>query len=128
LRAAGADLVVGRCSLGRVGEERLLQRDDAELAGLAAADLAAATGVRGQPADVRVTRWGGALPQYTVGHLGRVERIRAAVGREPGLAVGRGAYDGIRVPACVGAARAAATQVLRYLRESRAAGVSGGRR
>src|SRR5262249_56027105 len=86
LRAAGADLVVGRCSLGRVGEERLLQRDDADLAALAAADLAAATGVRGGPAGVRVTRWGGALPQYTVGHLGRVARIRAALAREPGLA------------------------------------------
>ena len=126
LRSADPAMAVVRCSLGRVGEERLLQRDDAELAGLAAADLAAATGVRGEPADVRVTRWGGALPQYTVGHLGRVERIRAAVGREPGLAVCGAAYDGIGIPACVATARAAATQVLRYLRESTPAGVTGG--
>ena len=68
-----------RCSVGRLGEEALLQRDDAELAALAAADLAAATGVRGAPADIRVSRWGGGLPQYTVGHVGRVARIRAAV-------------------------------------------------
>src|SRR5215470_5897405 len=60
LRSAGPAMAVVRCSLGRVGEERLLQRDDADLARLAAADLAAATGVRGEPADVRVTRWGGA--------------------------------------------------------------------
>jgi oxygen-dependent protoporphyrinogen oxidase len=126
LRSADPAMAVVRCSLGRVGEERLLQRDDAERAGLAAADLAAATGVRGEPDDVRVTRWGGALPQYTVGHLGRVERIRAAVGREPGLAVCGAAYDGIGIPACVATARAAATQVLRYLRESTPAGVTGG--
>jgi protoporphyrinogen/coproporphyrinogen III oxidase len=126
LRSADPAMAVVRCSLGRVGEERLLQRDDAELAGLAAADLAAATGVRGQPADARVTRWGGALPQYTVGHLGRVERIRAAVGREPGLAVCGAAYDGIGIPACIATARAAATQVLRYLREGTPAGVTGG--
>ena len=126
LRAAGPAMAVVRCSLGRVGEERLLQRDDADLASLAAADLAAATGVRGEPADVRVTRWGGALPQYAVGHLGRVERIRAVVGREPGLAVCGAAYDGIGIPACVATARAAATRVLRYLRESRPAGVTGG--
>ena len=125
LRSADPAMAVVRCSLGRVGEERLLQRDDAELAGLAAADLAAATGVRGEPADVRVTRWGGALPQYTVGHLGRVERIRAAVGREPGLAVCGAAYDGIGIPACIATARAAATQVLRHLRESTPAGVTG---
>jgi protoporphyrinogen/coproporphyrinogen III oxidase len=119
LRSADPAMAVVRCSLGRVGEERLLQRDDADLAGVAAADLAAATGVRGEPADVRVTRWGGALPQYTVGHLGRVERIRTAVGREPGLAVCGAAYDGIGIPACIATARAAATQVLRYLRENR---------
>jgi oxygen-dependent protoporphyrinogen oxidase len=127
LRSADPAMAVVRCSLGRVGEERLLQRDDADLARLAAADLAAATGVRGGPADVRVTRWGGALPQYTVGHLSRVERIRAAVGREPGLAVCGAAYDGIGIPACIATARAAATQVLRYLRENRPAGVTGGR-
>jgi protoporphyrinogen/coproporphyrinogen III oxidase len=126
LRSADPGLAVVRCSLGRVGEERLLQRDDAELAGLAAAGLAAATGVRGRPADVRVTRWGGALPQYTVGHLGRVELIRASVGREPGLAVCGAAYDGIGIPACIATARAAATQVLRHLRASRPAGVAGG--
>jgi protoporphyrinogen/coproporphyrinogen III oxidase len=126
LRSAGPEMVVVRCSLGRIGEERLLQRDDADLAALAAADLAAATGVRGEPADVRVTRWGGALPQYTVGHLGRVSRIRAAVGREPGLAVCGAAYDGIGVPACIATAQAAAAQVLGYLREGRPASVTSG--
>jgi protoporphyrinogen/coproporphyrinogen III oxidase len=125
LRPAGPEMVVVRCSLGRIGEERLLHRDDADLATLAAGDLATATGVRGEPTDVRVTRWGGALPQYTVGHLGRVGRIRAAVGREPGLAVCGAAYDGIGIPACIATAQAAAAQVLRYLRESRPATVTG---
>jgi oxygen-dependent protoporphyrinogen oxidase len=127
LRAADPAMFVVRCSLGRIGEERLLQRDDAELAELAAADLAAATGVRGQPADVRVTRWGGALPQYSVGHLGRVGRIRAAIAREPGLAVCGAAYDGLGIPACIATAQRAAEQVLVYLREHRPAGVAGGR-
>ena len=126
LCSADPGMVVVRCSLGRIGEEQLLQRDDADLAALAAADLAAATGVRGEPADARVTRWGGALPQYTVGHLGRVKRIRAGVGREPGLAVCGAAYDGIGIPACIATAESAAAQVLRYLRASRPAGVTGG--
>jgi oxygen-dependent protoporphyrinogen oxidase len=117
LRAAAAGLVLVRCSLGRAGEEALLQREDADLAGLAAADLAAATGVRGRPAATRVTRWGGALPQYTVGHLDRVARIRAAVARQPGLAVCGAAYDGLGIPACIGTARGAAGQVLAYLRD-----------
>jgi protoporphyrinogen/coproporphyrinogen III oxidase len=119
LAGAGAGPVIVRCSLGRIGEEALLQRDDGELASLAAADLAAATGARGAPLATRVTRWGGGLPQYTVGHLDRVARIRTAVAAQPGLAVCGAAYDGIGIPACVATARAAAGQVTAHLDHAR---------
>ena len=104
-----------RCSVGRIGEEALLQRADDEIAALAAAELAEATGVRGVPAATRVTRWGGALPQYSVGHLDRVARIRAAVASQPGLAVCGAAYDGVGIPACIATARIAASQVTAFL-------------
>src|SRR6202041_1501665 len=105
-------LEIVRCSVGRIGEEALLQRTDEDLAALAAAELAAATGVRGAPVAHRITRWGGGLPQYTVGHLDRVAKIRAALATQPGLAVCGAAYDGIGIPACIATARAAAGQVL----------------
>jgi oxygen-dependent protoporphyrinogen oxidase len=104
-----------RCSVGRIGEESLLQRADDELAGIAAGELAQATGARGKPVDARVTRWGGGLPQYTVGHVERVAAIRAGVAAQPGLAVCGAAYDGVGIPACVATARAAAGQVIGYL-------------
>ena len=113
--SADPDLEIVRCSVGRIGEEALLQHADEELAALAAAELTAATGVRGGPVATRVTRWGGALPQYTVGHLDRVAAIRSAVAAQPGLAVCGAAYDGVGVPACVATARAAAGQVLTFL-------------
>jgi protoporphyrinogen/coproporphyrinogen III oxidase len=114
--AGGEDpLEIVRCSVGRIGEEAILQRPDEELAALAAAELAEATGVRGGPAASRVTRWGGALPQYTVGHLDRVAAIRAAVAAQPGLAICGAAYDGVGVPACIGTARTAVSQVLAFL-------------
>jgi len=113
--SADPDLEIVRCSVGRIGEEALLQHADDELAALAAAELTAATGVRGGPVATRVTRWGGALPQYTVGHLDRVAAIRSAVAAQPGLAVCGAAYDGVGVPACVATARAAAGQVLTFL-------------
>jgi oxygen-dependent protoporphyrinogen oxidase len=113
LATAGMEIV--RCSVGRIGEEALLQRADDELARLAGGELAEATGVRGAPVAARVTRWGGALPQYTVGHLDRVARIRAAVAAQPGLAVCGAAYDGVGIPACIATARAAVSQVMAYL-------------
>ena len=114
--ASGSEpLEIVRCSVGRMGEEGLLQRADDDLSALAAAELAEATGVRGAPTATRVTRWGGALPQYTVGHLDRVATIRAAVAAQPGLAVCGAAYDGVGIPACVATARAAAGQVMAFL-------------
>ena len=112
LRDRANGLVFVRCSVGRIGEEAILQRDDGELAALAAADLAAATGVRGAPAGVLVTRWGGALPQYTVGHLDRVARIQAGLAAQPGLAACGAAYAGVGIPACIATARAAVDQAL----------------
>ena len=117
LRQRAADLIFVRCSLGRIGEEQVLQRDDAELTALAAADLATATGVRGAPAASLVTRWGGALPQYTVGHLDRVTRIQASLATQPRLAACGAAYAGVGIPACIATARSAVDQVVAELQK-----------
>lgn len=101
-------LTVVRASVGRHGETADLQRDDADLVTAAVADLAEMTGA-GRPVASRVTRWGGALPQYPVGHLDRVARIRAAVALQPGLAVCGAAYDGVGIPACIASGEAAAS-------------------
>ncbi|MFG2073432.1 protoporphyrinogen oxidase [Nonomuraea maritima] len=109
------DLVILRCSIGRIGEEHLLQRDDAELVSLATAEMAEVMGASGLPVDSRVTRWGGGLPQYNVGHLDRVARVLASVAMQPGLAVCGAAYDGVGIAACVGSARKAAARILDHL-------------
>ena len=109
------DVVMLRCSIGRRGETSSLQRSDEELIAGALGDLASMVGVTGPPVDAVVTRWGGALPQYAVGHLERVARIKAEVAAVDGLALCGAAYDGVGIPACVGSGQAAATQVLRGL-------------
>ena len=116
--AAGDDPIdIVRCSIGRIGEESVLQRDDPDLVALATAELAEETGAQGAPVGSRVTRWGGGLPQYTVGHLDRVATIRAGVAAQPGLAVCGAAYDGIGIPACIGTARGAAEAIRGYFKE-----------
>ena len=110
----GEDLLLLRTSLGRHREEAALQATDEELVAASLADLAAATGLVGlvgPPVDAHVQRWGGGLPQYAVGHLDRVARIRADVARTPGLAVCGAAYDGVGIPAVVASARRAVAGV-----------------
>jgi oxygen-dependent protoporphyrinogen oxidase len=63
----------------------------------------------------RVSRWGGGLPQYAVGHVDRVARISAAVDEVPGLAICGAAFDGVGIAACVARASMAATRVSRRL-------------
>jgi oxygen-dependent protoporphyrinogen oxidase len=94
--AAGGPAVV-RASVGRYGETADLQRSDAELVAAVLSELRQAVGPLPVVLGDRVVRWGGGLPQYAVGHLDRVRRIRAAVARQPGLAVaGRGVRRGRR--------------------------------
>jgi protoporphyrinogen/coproporphyrinogen III oxidase len=109
------DLVVVRASIGRFGDATELQRDDSELIELAVAELTGFAGFRGRPVAGQVSRWGGGLPQYAVGHVERVVRIRAAVAAVPGLAVCGAAYDGVGIPACIRSGLAAAAQVRKAL-------------
>jgi len=113
VREAGAaeGLVHLRTSLGRLGEEATLQRTDDELVAASLADLGQAAGIVAAPVATHVQRWGGGLPQYAVGHLDRVARVRAAVAGVPGLAVCGAAYDGVGIPAVIASARAAAASV-----------------
>jgi oxygen-dependent protoporphyrinogen oxidase len=101
-----------RASIGRHREEASLQATDDELVGRVAGDLGLATGQAIRPVDAHVQRWGGALPQYAVGHLDLVDRIRAAVTVVPGLELCGAAYDGVGIPAVIGSARRAAASVL----------------
>jgi oxygen-dependent protoporphyrinogen oxidase len=108
---AGDGLVRLRASLGRFGEAAALQADDATLVDQVRADLAVLDGIRAAPVAVHVQRWGGGLPQYAPGHVGRVATLEA--GLPDGVAVAGAALHGVGVPACIGTGRAAADRVAR---------------
>lgn len=112
VREAGAGLLLLRTSLGRYGEETALQATDEELVAWSLADLRDAVGLVAAPVDTHVQRWGGGLPQYAVGHLDRVDRIRTALAAVPGLAVCGAAYDGVGIPAVIASAHRAAAQLV----------------
>lgn len=108
---------VVRASFGRHGDDDIVTRDDGDLVGLATEELHRMAGLPRRPVAARVTRWEHSLPQYAVGHRGRVARIRELLVDTPGIVVCGAAFDGIGVPACVGSAQFAGGQVMSYLRE-----------
>ncbi|ANS77916.1 Protoporphyrinogen IX oxidase, aerobic, HemY [Serinicoccus hydrothermalis] len=108
----GSDLTLLRASVGRHREETALQRADEDLLATALDDLGGILGRRlPEPVDAHVQRWGGALPQYAVGHVDLVADVRASVAQVPGLAVCGATYDGVGVPACIASARRAVAQL-----------------
>ncbi|MEV0083099.1 protoporphyrinogen oxidase [Saccharopolyspora sp. NPDC050642] len=114
LRGAEGELLV-RGSVGRFGETAELRLDDAEVLRRVLADFTELTGISTAPVDSVVTRWGGGLPQYGVGHLDLVADVERAVAEVPGLAIAGAALHGVGVPACIATGTAAATDITRDL-------------
>ncbi|MFF0727649.1 protoporphyrinogen oxidase [Streptomyces sp. NPDC004134] len=108
--AGDDDVFLLRTSVGRIDDDKTLERDDADLVTASLDDLRAATGLAARPVASRVSRWRGALPQYEVGHDDRVARIRGAL--PAGLAVCGALYDGVGIPACIASAHRAADELL----------------
>jgi oxygen-dependent protoporphyrinogen oxidase len=99
--AFGTRAVV-RCYVGAVGEEDVLDADDADIVEACARHLAAVVRLPDAPEHAAVVRWPVSMPQYEVGHLERVARLRRAL--PSGVEVVGQAYDGVGVPDCVRAA------------------------
>ncbi len=103
---------VVRMSVGRYGDQRLLDLDDATLTERLLAELESALGTGLSPAESRVSRWPDAFPQYLLGHGDRINEVEAALaGRLPSVALAGASYRGSGIPACIISGRRAARLV-----------------
>lgn len=114
-------VVLVRASLGRYGDDAVLECDDDELSAIATAELADIAGLPMSTVDTLVTRWSDALPQYRVGHADLVNRARSALYDSPGLALAGAAYDGVGVASCIASGQSAARAVRQYLEDMKVA-------
>jgi len=109
---APAGCVLLRVFAGGALDPAVMQLDNAALVELASGEVGALLGARGEPKLARVERWSRAMPQYHVGHVARVARITAAVGRHRGLGLAGAAYAGVGIPQVIASGQAAARQSL----------------
>lgn len=115
-RTWGAGVCVVRASIGRVGEEQLLQLADEALLDRTFAEAKTLPGwAAAEVVAGRVSRWGGSLPQYLVGHRDLVTRLRGSIAGHPGLAVCGSAVDGVGIAACLASATTAAAKITQDL-------------
>ena len=100
--------------LGGPRDQEVLTKSDDELIELARTQMVDLIGVRpeARPRYAKIFRWPGGMPQYTLGHLDRVDEIERLQGAVPGLALAGNAYRGVGVPNALESGERAVTKVL----------------
>jgi oxygen-dependent protoporphyrinogen oxidase len=109
---APEDRALIRCFLGGSRDESILQLPDDEILRIVREELRQTLGLVAEPLFTRIFRWKGAMAQYNVGHLERLERVERLRQQIPGLALTGNGYRGIGVPDCIRSGEEAAEQML----------------
>jgi oxygen-dependent protoporphyrinogen oxidase len=108
--------VLLRCYVGRAGDETVVDLSDSELEKIVLEDLNKTMNISMKPDFTIVTRWKNAMPQYAVGHIERMEKIKQSTQKElPGLFLAGSSYEGLGVPDCIDQGEEAVEKVLAFL-------------
>jgi oxygen-dependent protoporphyrinogen oxidase len=97
--------------IGGVTDAALGTAHESEIATIVRQDLEKLLKISGSPAFERVTKYAAAIPQYNLGHLRRLDNIRKAVARIPGLFIAGNYWNGPAIGACIENSFAVAEQV-----------------
>jgi len=89
---------------------------DDEVCARVAEEVGAVLGVTEDAVDVRLRRWGEAMPVFAPGHRARVAAAREAL--PPGVVLAGAAYDGIGLPDCIRSGEDAARSIAGFLGEA----------
>lgn len=91
---------------------------DDEIVDVVLKDLRKVMKIKGEPNFKVISRFKNKMPQYAVGHLERVKKIRdyAAVNL-PGVFIAGASFEGVGVPDCIEQGEKAGTQLLQFISE-----------
>jgi oxygen-dependent protoporphyrinogen oxidase len=107
--------VLLRAFVGGASDPSAVDLPDADLTAVVTGELAGLLGLTGAPLLTRTHRWRDASPQHHVGHLARLARLDARLGRHPGLFVAGSGFRAIGIPDCVADGRAAGAAAAEFM-------------
>ena len=111
---APAGRVLLRTFLGGALNPQMVDRSDEELISVTKAELADMLGVKGDAEFALVARYRRGMPQYHVGHVGRVAEIARLRAGHAGLFLAGNAYEGVGIPDCIHSGEQAAENVIEF--------------
>jgi oxygen-dependent protoporphyrinogen oxidase len=105
-----------RVMVGGATDPGAVELPDGELISTVTTDLERTMRLRQMPEFVHIIRHWHGIPQYTIGHAGRLERIEAALASHRGLFLAGNSYRGVSINACIEDARRVAGAAADHLR------------
>jgi protoporphyrinogen/coproporphyrinogen III oxidase len=110
------DMVLLRCYVGKPDDQEIVDLTDEEIVEIVLRDLNKTMNITAKPAFHIVSRWKQAMPQYKVGHLEKIEKVKTQLKAElPGVYLAGGSFEGVGIPGCIDQAEAAVKKVIQYL-------------
>tara|TARA_R110002096_G_scaffold143328_1_gene299106 strand:- start:70966 stop:73101 length:2136 start_codon:yes stop_codon:yes gene_type:complete len=103
-----------RCMLGGTRDPEALLLSDSQMVAAARQGLEASMGIDEEPSFSEVIRWPKGIPQYTVGHVARVRRIKTGL-TDIGIVMSSSALGGISLNDCIAKGHKTTERVARHL-------------
>jgi len=101
--------------IGGATDPEAIKLSDEELIRIVHNDLNKVLGLSGEPRRLPITRYERAIPQYTLGHAARVERIEVALRGVSGLYIAGNYLRGISLGDCIKNAGRVAVEIDRSI-------------
>ncbi|MCL5962464.1 MAG: FAD-dependent oxidoreductase, partial [Chloroflexi bacterium] len=119
-----------RVFVGGAHNQSLVELDDAEMIQMVREELRQIMSLGAEPEFSQVFRWIKGMPQYTLGHLDRLDAIDSRLAEHPGLYLCGASYRGVGTGDVMNSAEMAVAKALEFLsgRKPAEAGSSAGTR
>jgi oxygen-dependent protoporphyrinogen oxidase len=114
------DSILARAFVGGVMSREMMHLNDDQIVAAVRDEFRDLLGVSATPTNVEVRRWPDSMPQYTVGHLARIEAIERAVADIPEVELAGAGYRGVGIPDCVRSGEQAADAIFDHLQKTAA--------
>ncbi len=108
--------VLLRAYVGKPGDQEIVTYSDKEIVQIVLQELAQTMTITQDPEFSLVTRWTQAMPQYTIGHTARIEKVRKKIAESlPGVFLAGASFGGVGIPDCIEQAEQAIEEIVAYL-------------
>jgi oxygen-dependent protoporphyrinogen oxidase len=115
---APAGMMLARVFIGGALQRGMMELDDAAMVAVARDEFSDLFGVTAEPLSTYVRRWPESMPQYFVGHRGRVSEIEKEAAQLDNFVLAGAYLRGVGIPDCIAGGESAADTVLASLAQS----------